>query len=80
MTSSSQTRKPIDQAREIFDSDRCPVCGSLKREREDMLCKMCFWRLPKEFKNAIKFKAKGWVDKFFTAVEMLKKDREKTIA
>jgi hypothetical protein len=73
-----QARKPIDQAREIFESDRCPCCGNFKRIREDMLCKTCFWKLSKEFKNAIKYKPKGWVEKFFIALAMLKKDREKS--
>jgi hypothetical protein len=56
---------------------RRPCCGNFKRIREDMLCKTCFWQLSKEFKNAIKYKPKGWVDKFFAALAMLKKDREK---
>lgn len=72
-----ETRKSaMDEARDIFASDRCPSCGNLKRERIDMLCRMCFWDLPKDLQRAIRWKPKGWIVQWLQAMAMLKKARE----
>lgn len=76
----SQARKdaepPRDRAWAAWISDRCPICGSLKRERQDWFCKMCFWKLPKDIQNALQYQRKGFLVQWIEAMAILKKARE----
>lgn len=76
MTTEVQPRKPLDQMRECWESDRC-VCGNLKRTRQDWFCRMCWWSLPKEIKNPLLYRPYKAITQWLAAVAMLKKNREK---
>lgn len=73
-----QFEKPVmEQARDCFTAEKCPIEGHPKRARKDWFCVGCWRKLPADIQSKLRWLPKGWIVQWIQATAMLKKAREK---
>lgn len=70
-------KQPMEQARDCFKADKCPIEGHPKRARKDWFCVGCWRKLPADIQSKLRWLPNGWVVQWLQAMAMLKKAREK---
>lgn len=61
----------LEQARECWESDKCPIDGNFKKARQYFFCKGCTWKLPKLHKSYLFNLYPGFELKWYEAKRML---------